>query len=452
MDPEEEIPVSCTQCSPPAAGEKGPRPSPGRRAKNLFGLWIGKAELNGLERSSFRFHVGAAVLYGIFFSIQGLGAYLMTTEQMGATEFQITLYFSLSMATFIFSTVGSFYLTWRNHRSFMVLYSILGPLSLIGLMFNQNPYFFIGLIVWVNLNHAMFLPAQNMVFRSNYRGEVRGVLYARAQMVRMVIAASTALSVGYLLHRKPEMFTYVFAVSGIIGMIGLLLFSMMPRNTEMENRKSGRMPKAKGNPFADFFQIMRRDRFFRKYETYFFMYGIAFMMTHPLVAPFVKHRLGANWVQAPWIFVVIQSGVMIIFVPLFGRLLDRTNAVPVATLAFICLAFWPISLSVAMSIPFAYVAAFFFGLGMAGVDIAWMLGAQTFATKDKIQSYHAVHVTLVGLRAIIAPFVGYGLMRIIGYHATFAFAGCLFLLAAMFMIGLNRQRAKSLKEQGNKEE
>jgi predicted MFS family arabinose efflux permease len=461
MGPDEQIPVSCTQCSPPAAEEetaadgKAPRPSFGRRAKNLFGLWIGRAKLNDLERRSFKVHVGAAAFLGIFFSIQGLGAYMMATE-LGATEFQITLYISVTMAAFIFSTVGSSYLTWRNHRSFMVLYSIMGPLALIGLIFNQNPYFFIALMLWLNLNHAMFMPAQNMVFRSNYRGEVRGVCYARAQMVRQVIAASGALSIGFLLHRTPGIYTYVFAVGGVIGMIGLLLFSFMPRNRELESRKAAPAPKASANPFADFFQIMGRDRFFRKYEIYFFMYGVAFLMTHPLFAPFVRHRLGANWQQASWIFVVIQSGVMIVFVPLVGRLLDRTNAVPVATLAFICLAFWPISLSVATSIEFAYAAAFFFGLGMAGVDIAWMLGAQTFASEDRIQSYHAIHVTMVGLRAIIAPFIGLGLMKIIGYHATFAFAGCLFLMAAVCMITLNRERTRSLKgnkgrgEEGNK--
>ncbi|MHC4661025.1 MAG: MFS transporter [Planctomycetota bacterium] len=422
-------------------------PIPGSRQKNgrtrkFFDLWFKHFDLNDIERGTFRKQILGGVLYGMFFSILHLGGYLLR-YQMNASHFQVTFYMACTMSVFVFSTVGSSYLTWHNHRKLMLLYAIFGPPSLIVLIFYSHTYFFIALIVWVQLSHALFLPGQNMIFRSNYRTEVRGVCYARAQVVRLAIVAVAGGIIGYILKLKPDYFTYAFAIGGILGAAGYIFFVIMPVNPELENRPLP-LPGSKANPFGDFFRIMKKDRFFRNYELFFMIYGIAFMMTYPLVPLFVNDVLHANPEQAAYIFVVIQSVVMIIFLPLFGRLLDKTNAVPVAALAFLCLAFWPLSLSLADSIIWVYTAYFFFGLGMAGVDLAWMLGAQTFAGEDDIQGYHAVHVTMVGLRGALVPFMGLGLQKVIGFYATFATAGGLFLIAAGSMLVLNRMRRNAL--------
>ena len=46
------------------------------------------------------------------------------------------------------------------------------------------------------------------------------------------------------------------------------------------------------------------------------------------------------------------------------------------------------------------------GLSMAGANLGWNLGHNDFASLGRAQHYMGVHVTLTGVRGLIAPSVG----------------------------------------------
>ncbi len=340
--------------------------------------------------------------------------------------------------------MGASFQTSKNHRLFILVTGLAGRLTLLSVLLCQRPYFLIGLISWVSLTHAIYIPAVNMIYRSNYRKQNRGVCYARAQMVALVVSSATALSVGRVLNWRASASIWVFAAAGLFGCLAYMSYVSMPRRSVDEPlaRRSRRFP------YADLVQILRADKFFRRYEVNFFIYGVAFMITFSMVPLFVNDVLNADWTQASKVFGVIHPLVMLIFLPLYGRLLDKTSVVPVASIAFLCLAFWPLSLAVASSLKFAYVAYFFFGLGMAGVDVAWMLGANTFADPDRIQGYTAIHVTLVGFRALMAPFLGLWVTRHFGFTAAFGLSGGLLVFASLLMVLLGRQCANPAQYAG----
>ena len=183
-----------------------PPQKPDKRPSNpalwFLGLWFHRLDLNDLERRTFFRHIFTASLYGICNGVMGFGAFLLRKHLQGS-ELQVVVYTSLIMAVFIFSTVGTTYLTWRNHRSLMALYAVFGPLSMALFLFHSGPYFLICIFAWVHLHHSLFLPAQNMIFRSNYRRKVRGVCYARAQAVRSLVGIGVALLSGWILDKNP---------------------------------------------------------------------------------------------------------------------------------------------------------------------------------------------------------------------------------------------------------
>ena len=153
----------------------------------------------------------------------------------------------------------------------------------------------------------------------------------------------------------------------------------------------------------------------------------------------------AEWNEAQRILFVIPTLGQIIVLPFFGRLLDKTNVIVVASLAYLLLAIWPFFLAISVEISTVYIATIFFGLGMAGVHVAWMLGAMTFAKEEDIHSYMAVHVTLVGVRALFAPFLGLLLNQYIGFSATFLTASALLVIASILMLTLHRRFSSERK-------
>ncbi|MBN1426024.1 MFS transporter [Candidatus Fermentibacteria bacterium] len=404
--------------------------------RQLLRVWWPRLELNPLEQLTFRRHVLAALFDGAYAGLVAMTAYILR-KQLDATDFQIALLFALQMSMFTFSSVGAAFITYANHRSFILAAGLFGRLLYVTVLFCHGPFFLIGIIAWVSLVHANYLPAQNMIFRANYRRETRGVCYARAQIVALLAMSVAAASVGRVLNWRAESFPLVFAAAGILGFCAYMTYRSMPHRSA----EAVELPRRRV-PFADFFQILRGDGFFRRYEAIFFLYGIAFMMAEPLVPMFVNDVLKADWAQASGVFGVIHPLIMLVCLPLYGRLLDRTSVVPVATLAFGVLALWPFSLALTTALPGAYAAYVCFGLGMAGVDVAWMLGANTFAPAGRIQRYMAIHVTLVGVRAMIAPFVGLAMKQQLGARPVFLTSGCLLLASAMLMFRLGRACAK----------
>ncbi len=402
--------------------------------RRLLCIWWPRLDLNDIESRTFRRHLIAALSEGVYFGCMSMAGFVLK-KALSASDFQITLFFALQMSMFMFSSLGASFLTHKNHRTFILVAAFVGPLSLLSVLLCQKPYFLIVIIAWVHLVVAIYLPAQNMIFRTNYRKQSRGVCFARARMVALALSSVAAWAAGMILDWRSSAFPLIFGAAGLFGFLAYMTYRSMP---EIET-PAPTITNQRSFPYADFFSILSSDRFFRRYETYFFFYGVAFMMAFPMVPIFVNDSLHADWKQAAQVFGVIHPLVMIIFLPVFGRLLDRTSVVPVASVAFFSLGLWPLILAFTSSMKLVYLAYVFFGLGMAGVDVAWMLGANTFAPHDRIQSYMAIHVTLVGLRALLAPFLGLLVKQNFGFRAAFGLSGLLLIGASLLMVHLGRQ-------------
>ncbi len=88
------------------------------------------------------------------------------------------------------------------------------------------------------------------------------------------------------------------------------------------------------------------------------------------------------------------------------------------------------------------------GCACGGGALAWNLGHLDFAPEDRASEYMAAHVTLTGLRGLIAPFMGvtlYQLFESISKGSgpwVFAVASALVVLAALGFVALHHQRSR----------
>jgi len=88
-----------------------------------------------------------------------------------------------------------------------------------------------------------------------------------------------------------------------------------------------------------------------------------------------------------------------------------------------------------------FIAYAVFGVAMAGINIAWNMSSIFFAGKDDAAMYQSVHVTMTGIRGLIAPVLGLGLMRVFGYKAVFLVAAG-FLATATIVSYRDHKRLK----------
>jgi len=109
-----------------------------------------------------------------------------------------------------------------------------------------------------------------------------------------------------------------------------------------------------------------------------------------------------------------------------------------------------INLLIAFFVPFSYIwatngwmllpAFIAQGIISAGVDLGLINTSISLAEPDKVVEYAAVQATVIGLRGMIAPFIGVWLLRV-GVADSIIFAvGSLLILVAWLITGRIRVR------------
>lgn len=420
--------------------EAGLRQAPPRRGiwNEILNFLFVRRGASFYARYTLHHHLIAGVLEGLCYGMIGLNTYV-AKRALSASAWEISALTSLPMVVFLFSSVWAQSMNDRNNSRFMIFAGVAGRLSLLAFFFIGSSLALLGMIVLYNLMHSVFMPAQSRVFQANYSREMRGRAYSLVQSRTMLVSAIVAYSSGRLLDFSPDSYKWLFPLAGLFGFWSYYRYTLI-------DIRGGGMPQPvqkKRFPFSDFFSILSGDRRFLLYETFFFVYGLGFMITLPLIYFLFADELDMKYNDFASSYMVVPQIIMLILIPVFGRAMDRLNPLRTSAIAFAVLAFWPLVLGFATQIWHAYAAFVFYGVGMAAVQVTWTLGALFFAPEREAQKYHSIHVTLVGLRACFAPWLAVMLFKpLMGLRATFFLGFAFFAVAAILMYLLNLRLAR----------
>jgi MFS family permease len=384
-------------------------------------------------RYTLHYHLRAGILEGFCYGIVSLNTYV-AKKSLSAADWEVSALTALPMMVFLFSSVWAQSMTDRNNSRFILFSGIVGRLSLLAFFFIGGSLPLLGMIVLYNLMHSVFMPAQSRIFQANYSNEVRGRAYSLVQSRTMLISALIAYGAGRMLDFRPDSYQWLFPVAGLFGFWSYYRYTMI----EIRGGGAPQTARKRAFPFSDFFSILSKDRRFLLYESFFFIYGLGFMTTLPLMYFLFVDELGMSYDDFAGSYMVVPQVIMLVLIPVFGRMLDRLNPIRLSAVAFAFLAFWPLILGFASSVWHAYAAFVFYGIGMGAVHVTWTLGALFFAPAREAQKYHSIHVTFVGLRACFAPWLAVMVFKsLIGLRLTFFLGFLFFALAAVLMYALH---------------
>jgi hypothetical protein len=68
---------------------------------------------------------------------------------------------------------------------------------------------------------------------------------------------------------------------------------------------------------------------------------------------------------------------------------------------------------------------------MTAVNMAWNMGSIYFAGKQDASIFQSVHVTMTGIRGLVAPALGYALLKLFNITTVFAVAAGFLLSASL---------------------
>lgn len=304
----------------------------------------------------------------------------------------------------------------RNKISFLFTLQAFTMLGL--LMIAAAPVNFFGLILMTSgalvarCCWAGVTTLRATVWRANFPRAQMGVMAGRLVRAMTLVMGSTGIVLGVALNYAPDAFRYIYPMLAILGFGGALTYKRLRvRRHRILLRKERQVereePKTVG-PMA-MVRVLRDDGEFRRYMRLMFSFGGGNLAMVPVLILLMTERYGMSQLSQMLITSSIPLLVMTLSIPVWSRLLDRGHVVHYRarqSWSFV-VTFLVYFLAVAIDRPeIFWLASVLHGIGMAGGVLGWNLGHNDFASPERASMYMGVHVTLTGIRGLIAPLTG----------------------------------------------
>lgn len=407
-----------------------------------------------IEKRTFHLHLISQVFTGLSFGILMLQEVILKKSLL-ASNFQVTVLIFLTSSAFLFSIYGTEIINRANNQSRMIiLMAVISRSFLLIIPFSETPGFFIFCIAAMCYIDSMLKPSWNTVFKHNYTNEKRSLLYSYASTFYTVVVLIVTTILGYLLDFDYKLYKIFYPIAGIFDILAYINLAKMIKmgkifdesiNTKFSGVINTRLVKdVIILPVRNLIRIFKENKPFFRFEIYFFLYGVAFMIASPAVPVFLVETLKLDYSPISIAKGLVFYTSTILFTPVMGKLHGSGNPTKFCGYLFLSLILYPLLM---LSVKYfgvdnhilpvntlLYITFFYFGIAMSGITMSWNLSSIYYAPHAEVANYQAVHITLTGIRGSFAPFIGYLILRIFSIEATFIVSAFFFLLAGGMML------------------
>ncbi len=273
-------------------------------------------------------------------------------------------------------------------------------------------YLFAGGVMLARMAWAGFITIRSTIWNANYQRTIRATVTGKLATIQVIFVGVLGIALGLAMDLDERAFRVLLPIGAALGLVGI--------GTWLRIRVRGhaqlmRAEQADGDNAAPSFNplrmisILREDRAFAGYMTCMFILGMGNLMVPPLLAVVAVDRFDMGYLEAMLVTNTLPFLAMPASVPFWSRMLSRMHVIRfrVVHAQVFALANGLFFIAAILRIePLLYLAAIIQGLAFGGGALAWTLGHLDFAPPNRASQYMSVHVTLTGVRGLIAPFLG----------------------------------------------
>lgn len=252
------------------------------------------------------------------------------------------------------------------------------------------------------------------VWRNNYPNASRAQIAGKLATVQSLFLAAAGLLVGRAMDHNPDNYHYLFPLLAVFGLIGNHIYRKVRLRRARQLQRAeidGRKKDAGFSPMG-MIRLLREDRLYARFMWWMSVFGFGNLMLSAPMTYVVTDELNMSYTAGIMINAIIPLAVMPFAIPLWSRFMARTHIIEFRSVhgwSFVIASVAVTLASYFHSVELIYLGAVLLGIGYAGGTLAWNLGHQDFASADRDADYMAVHVTLNGIRGILAPIAAWGM-------------------------------------------
>lgn len=278
----------------------------------------------------------------------------------------------------------------------------------------------VALVILARIFWSGIVTLRTNLWRANYPREYRARIVGHFSMAQQLTVGVLGFAFGAMMDMHSDAFRAYTPCVALIGLAGVLVYGKIRFRGEREQLRTERQTGSKGvmRPWGGLvssWRVMRADRRFAQFMVFMFLLGLGNLMVVPLLAISLARRFGLEegaFTASVLITSTLPNVLMPLAVPVWAGLLDRSHVVRFRAVHgwFFVAAQAMFMLGMAVqAMPLMYTGAVLWGVALGGGALAWNLGHTDFAPPAQNAHYMATHVTLNGLRGLLAPFLSAGL-------------------------------------------
>lgn len=407
--------------------------------------------LSPVERKTASILLTAALFNGLVQS-------LSQTQDIIARKALLAQDWQLMLMTMIWPVSNFFSIWWGRfyekscHKSRYFLFAgLFGRLTLVYAIWltTMNEYLvLLGLLFSAN---SILIPAQNSIYQKNIHSSRRAKVYGYTISLGMLVSVAVTFVAGRILDLHEQHFRWILVATGVAGFISSALLSMIKLQEPIIEgpcvKEKINLRKMLTDPIKRTLTLMKRNKAFAAFERDFSIYGMGFIMMQPIIPIYMVDKLQLSYTNNFLAKGILSQIGMLVLSPLIGKLHDRLHPFRFIAASFALLMVFPLLFVLSslwagesvLAVIIVFIAYTIFGIAMAGVNLSWNMSSIFFAGNEDASMYQSVHVTMTGIRGLIAPVLGFSLLKILGLNSVFfVAAGFLGLASIMSMRDYHR--------------
>ncbi len=255
---------------------------------------------------------------------------------------------------------------------------------------------------------AGILTVRAAVWTANYPRPVIARITGRIVIVSSLAVAGAAALAGIVLKSRAFDPRWLYGGAAACGLLAASLYrrARVRREFRLLADETAEAGTSEAFSLRMVREILARDPAFREYMLWMGLFGGGNLMIVAQLVVILTDDFAMSGGRQIALLAVVPLLALPLFVPWWARFFDGEHVIVyrarqcralVAAIALYCVAvfgawewlLWP--------------AAVTYGFAMAGANLGWNLGHADFASSGRAQHYMGVHVTLTGVRGMIAP-------------------------------------------------
>jgi hypothetical protein len=249
---------------------------------------------------------------------------------------------------------------------------------------------------------------RSVIWSVNFPRHLRARVTGRILVNGSIAVAGVGLLLGWLLEHDDAWYRGAILVAAACGLAGSVAFKRFKVRQEQRLLADERARVREGARFdlAGVRQLLARDARYRRYMVAMSTFGAGNLMVTPLMVVCLDDVLRASEIVQVAVTAALPIVMMPIFLQPWATFLDRHHVIVYRSVhAWIAVAGSALlALAVVLHASWlVWPGALLMGISLAAGSLGWSLGHNDFAPRGEETRYMALHVTLTGLRGLVAP-------------------------------------------------